>query len=173
MRISPMLFIALLTIASPLLAGDDGTGRQDERELDVLLTQRAAPIQSVQDLEKHLAENPNSPLLRLSDAGRTVFLDSLVFTEKGLASFNYKPLENELTPSQIHELLSLFGLARLTPRFENARIETSTDMKLLNATSDVSVQCPTIEGAQCVPPASCRKMTDWWCVTCNCGMITP
>lgn len=48
----------------------------------------------------------------------------MVFSDKGLASFSYAELEAELTPTQIYEIMSLFGLQRLVPMMSGARIET-------------------------------------------------
>jgi hypothetical protein len=92
----------------------------------------AAPIQSRSDFDTYLAEHSASAIHSLSHGGREAFLTSLVFTEKGLGSFNYQVLENELTPTQIQEVLALFGLGELVSQFTNARIETSHDERLLN-----------------------------------------
>lgn len=135
----------------------------------------AAPVQSRADLESHLADNPDSAFHRLSHGGRETFLASLVLTEKGLGSFNYKVLEDELTPTQIHEVLSLFGLGELVSHFKNARVETPHDAQLLRSDQSAtsSTSCLVIENHYCSPPATCRYENGAHCITCNCGMDEP
>lgn len=136
-----------------------------------------AVVRSRSDLDSYLSYHPDSAIQALSDGGRDAFLNSLVFTEKGLGSFNFRVLEDELTPTQIHEVLSLFGLGALVPHFKGARVETENDERLLSL--DTASQdgrespCPIIENAECSPPATCRSDIFAWCITCNCGMKIP
>lgn len=68
-------------------------------------------VRSEIDLEAWLADEPGDSALRLlTDHERDAFLNSLYFSDRGLASFSSKPLNN-LRPSQISAILSLFGLA--------------------------------------------------------------
>ena len=41
-------------------------------------------------------------------------------------------MEAELTPTEIYQILSLFGAQRIITYFDNARIESDTDFSLLN-----------------------------------------
>ncbi len=138
----------------------------------------AAPVQSRADLESHLADNPDSAIHQLSHGGRETLLTSLVLTDKGLGSFNYQVLEDELTPTQIYEVLSLFGLGELVSLFKHARIETSDDERLLSLDTDrqgdlatpMHHPCPNIYNYRCNPPATCTQAYHNYCITCNCGM---
>jgi len=94
-----------------------------------------AVVHSRGDLDSYLADHPDSAIHALSDDGREAFLNRLVFTEKGLGSFNARVLEDELTPTQIHEVLSLFGLGALVSHFKDARVETENDARLLGLDS--------------------------------------
>lgn len=85
-------------------------------------------------------------------------------------------LEDELTPTQIFEVLSLFGLAELVSQFKNARVETPHDEHLLNLNAAAQCigcggPCPVIYNYYCAPPATCKPRYQNYCITCNCGMI--
>lgn len=88
-----------------------------------------AKIKSSADLARHLRMVPlkSSPLGQLSDAGRKSFLSSLTFNASGLTGYRYADLEAELTPTQIFNVLALFGTQHNTPLFKNAKIKTRQD----------------------------------------------
>ena len=68
-------------------------------------------IQSAKDLDVYLQTARTSPLDRLSVADKQNFLNSLVFTENGLASYQYSALET-LSATDMYQILSLFGVER-------------------------------------------------------------
>jgi hypothetical protein len=100
-------------------------------------------------------------------------LQSLKFSETGLSSFNYKALENELTPTQIYKVLSIFGMQHLTARFRLARVITATDMALItshdHAKGIIIYDTPEgdYEGYACTSRATCSKNMNDIC-TSNC-----
>lgn len=71
-------------------------------------------IQSARDLETHLQTTPDSPLNRMSPDARQRFVDSLVFTDRGLASYRYVELQS-LSTTDVFEILNLFGVERTAP----------------------------------------------------------
>lgn len=145
---------------------------------------RLARVKNFEQLEAYLDsdDQTENPFLHLTEEGLKRFLDTLVFTEKGLASFDPLVLETELTPSQSYSLLSLFGLQRLAPYLDSSRVETDLDRKVrglegvmapTDASTGESMDCPVLERARCRPPATCVSAVAAWCVTCNCGTIPP
>lgn len=68
-------------------------------------------IQSTQELQAYLQATPNSPLNHLAPDARQRFVNSLVFTDKGLGSFQYSEL-NTLPAADIQQVLTLFGVER-------------------------------------------------------------
>jgi hypothetical protein len=76
-------------------------------------SQPTSQIQSAKELDAYLRATPNSPLDRLPAAAKQRFIDSLVFTENGLASYTYIDLE-ALSPTEIYKILSLFGAEHTT-----------------------------------------------------------
>lgn len=92
-----------------------------------------AAIKSPEELTSYMLTTPlqKSPLYFLSKAGRQSFLDSLTFNSNGVTGFRFGPLEEELTPTQIFQVLSLFGAQDMTRSFKRARVKTVTDQKLL------------------------------------------
>ena len=161
------------TPPAPQLTFDD---QMVERELAAL----NAPIKSNQDLNDYLAAQQVTPLDKFSATARQDFLDSLVFGEKGLASFRYDLLEKELTPTDIYSLLSLFGLQGGTAQLDGAQAKTSLDRAILQmndqqyansfdgfgggfpGTSD-----DFLEGYKCDSPGSC-VLADGYACTSNC-----
>ena len=101
-----------------------------EREAALL----AAPIRSEVDLWRHNAEMPSSPLRRLSPAARRQFMESLTFNEKGVTSFRYDVLEDELTPTEAFAVLSLLGIQHTVPMLDAAEPKTSLDRALMRPT---------------------------------------
>lgn len=109
----------------------------------------AAPLSSTEQFETLRLENAtirsraqldeyvqlvglaNTPLGKLSESNRAIFLSSLTFNEKGLTGLNYKTLESELTPTEIYRLTDLFGASRLTFMMSKAKPATALDQLLL------------------------------------------
>ncbi|MFC6841050.1 hypothetical protein [Xanthomonas theicola] len=89
-----VLCYATLTIAQePTASGGNGLAL-DQRLIDQL----TAPIKSRADLRGYLAAVPaDSPLRRLTPGARKRFIDSLVFSPSGLASYSYEDIASELT----------------------------------------------------------------------------
>lgn len=171
------IFVATITlcVASITAAAGEYPIDRDPHLIEISAYAAKPTIRSTSDLEGYLAANPDCPINELSHGGREAFLSSLVFTEMGLGSLNYQTLEEELTPTQIHAVLSLFGLGELITQFQNARVETSYDERLLSLENPAqsNYPCRIIENAYCDPPATCRYENGAFCITCNCGMQEP
>jgi hypothetical protein len=90
-----------------------------------------APILSSDELDAHLQSDTDSPLDQLSEPARERFVDSLVFGDNGLGSYRYDDLEAELSVTQIHDVLRLFGVENTAPLLVGARVETELDKALL------------------------------------------
>ncbi|MFC7520178.1 hypothetical protein ACFQS6_08195 [Xanthomonas populi] len=74
------------------------------------MDQEVAPIRSQAELQEYLRVLPaRSPLKFLSPVAREKFLNSLVFSRNGLASYSYKDLAIELTALEAYKVLALFG----------------------------------------------------------------
>lgn len=70
-----------------------------------------APIKNKADLNRVLEKS--SAIDYLSPTAKEIFLNSLVFGRKGLASFNFSVLKEELDADQAYQLLALFGMQHL------------------------------------------------------------
>jgi hypothetical protein len=107
-----------------------------------------------------------SPLSKLSPAGKAEFLASLTFNENGVTGFNYRVLENELTPTQIYSVLALFGAQHLTARLRGARIDSVADHQLLSyATAKMRRQGDDYSGYACTARATCTTSTNAICMS--------
>lgn len=99
-----------------------------QRQID----EARAAIKSESDLRDYLlAEQPSSPLNKLSPEGKAKFLSSLRFGDQALGGYNYEVLEKELTASQIYDVLSLFGAQATTHLLTGARVQTKTDALIM------------------------------------------
>lgn len=132
-----------------------------QSRLDYLL----APIKSAADLTRYLSSHASgtSPLDSLSPAARQRFLSSLVFTDRGLASFDYQDLVKELTPTEIYRVLSLFGAQQLVGEFTHAKVRTEADRLLL--ARQPYLKC--LKGWYCESHGTCAKGTPDVCCNLN------
>ena len=104
----------------------------DKAALQRDLANLGAPIKSERSLSRHLSAGlTDSPLGRLSQPALRRFLASLQFNERGLATFRYTELEAELTPTQIYQVLALFGQQHQTSKLKHARRVTPLDDELM------------------------------------------
>ena len=90
-----------------------------------------APIKTKAQLQT--LANKQSPLDMLSPVAKQRFIDEIAFNEKGLTTYRYIDLEQELTPSQIYEIFSLFGSQDSIHRFTKARVESPLDLLLISS----------------------------------------
>ncbi|NQZ07861.1 MAG: hypothetical protein HRT35_11930 [Algicola sp.] len=138
---------------------------QHERseELRQQIAWERAPIKTREALEALL--EGESPLDMLSASGKERFAQSIVFREKGLGGFNSGDLTGELTPTQIHRILSLFGAQYIVSKFSGMRIETKLDamlagVKLISFAKDY-------QGYYCQSRGTCKKAesNDYICMS--------
>lgn len=94
-----------------------------------------APIKSQSALQAFLSEQraSPSPLDALSPQAKQRFIASLQFNDRGITSFEYRDLEEELTPYQIYQILSLFGAQHDTAMMKNARIGSAIDRQIVGS----------------------------------------
>jgi hypothetical protein len=128
-----------------------------------------APIKSKQDLQVYLAtaKPGTSPLDALSFAAKQRFLASLRFNEKGITSFEYADLQNELTPIQVYKVLALFGAQRDTA-IVNAPPMTKTDWVVMGGPGGGTVGLPPPgdhDGYQCESRGTCRESPSAICTS--------
>lgn len=174
---STVLALAIITAFAPV--ADVQAADIDRREMAVIEKAEAwqelafllAPIKTREDLDRYMEElrqNPDakSPLNLLSSAARDRFVNSLVFTERGLGGYYYGDLQSQLTASQIYRLLSLFGAQHTTSFVRGARIESRADQLIMQ--SDAFLRAaPDHENYECVSRATCGPRTNYIC-TSNC-----
>lgn len=134
------------------------------------LAYRLAPIKSAVDVRSYVAKNARvkTPLSGLSKGAQQRFLQSLVFTDMGLASFDYRDLRAELTATQIHELLGLFGAQRSTKAIPDLRIANSTDAAIAGYGGEDAFEPVDYPDMWCESRATCRPSTGGICIGSNC-----
>jgi hypothetical protein len=141
-----------------------------------------APLKTKSDAEL-FALDSSSIFDMLSESSKSIFLESLVFNDSGLVSFNYSVLESELTPTQSYKLLQLFGKQHVVHMLKNSRIETTSDFLLLKSKglSIPSVDSDEIgkslgggaigiggddhKGYKCVSRANCQETATYICMS--------
>ena len=99
------LMTTLLILTSFYSAAKEELSQLDKQKM---IHWEMAKVKTQKQVQLELKDQ-DSPLYLLSEQGRKAFLDSIVYRETGLAGYNYRPLEAELTPTEIYKVLSLFG----------------------------------------------------------------
>jgi len=91
-------------------------------------------IKSQANLDQYQALSAplESPLNRLLAASLKRFLDSLTFNEKGLTGFSYIALQRELSATEVHQVLSLFGAQHTTSMIRGAEVRTELDQEVMS-----------------------------------------
>ncbi|MDP5210465.1 hypothetical protein [Microbulbifer sp. 2205BS26-8] len=135
-----------------------------QRQIDFLIS----PIKSRLDLENYLANNlvENTPLGRLPTAEREIFINSLVFSERGLAGFNFGVLEYGPTATEVFNILKLFGAQSLISNIENMHVASDEDMPIISQ-GTLNQLFVDYKDYVCISRATCKKATDHIC-TDNC-----
>lgn len=173
---STLLALAIITAFAPMIDVQAADGPRRNREITTADSSRElafllAPIKTKADLDRYLEElrqNPEArtPLNALSPAARDRFLNSLVFTERGLGGFYFADLEAQLTASQIYRVLSLFGAQHATALLKEARIESKADEIIMEYT--LSADEPIAGDYQhyeCVSRATCGPKSGYICMS--------
>ncbi|MDR2871718.1 MAG: hypothetical protein LBV45_04225 [Xanthomonadaceae bacterium] len=126
--------VALSALLSVLVAFSASAGTAADKLTDAMIDQdlidrELAPIKSQIDMNRYIysAEAKNSPLRQLSPNALATFMNGLTFTDEGAASFNMTPLTNNLTASQVYEVLGLFGMQSAIGTISNLRVQTESD----------------------------------------------
>lgn len=90
-----------------------------------------APIASREQLQAHLASTPTSPINKLSPSAQFNFLNSLVFTQRGLASYSYIDLAG-LPVTDAYSILSLFGAQSTISLIPHLQVDSALDQSILD-----------------------------------------
>lgn len=170
-------FFAAIVVSSVSIVSDvnaNDTDARVAREVEEReLASKLAEVKSKEDLAEYVRKMPeDSALHALSDGGRERFLRSLLFTDRGLASFSYADLQAELTASQIYSVLTIFGAQHSTHAIKGLRIATDADRAVVSAAGELRPLTDYYD-RRCVLPATCRVSYTDICIGANCGMIEP
>jgi hypothetical protein len=114
-----------------------------DRQADIDLA--VAPIRSRADLRAFLAQHRDSSLHRLKPDVRERFIDGLVFTEKGLASYSFLPIER-LSVTEAYRLLSLFGVHGSIGGIRGLRPTNATERTMLEAGMSLAAKPGWMDG---------------------------
>jgi hypothetical protein len=150
-------------------ANDDGDycplSRQ-QQELDFF----AAPIKTAADAKRIAAFADATPLAALPEKTRIKFLERLRFTDRGLASYDYSFLTQNLSASQVYEILAMFGRQRDIVLIPSLSVENEIDQSLINLIKlQAANKCNNGDrvGMECTRPGNCKRSTGNIC-TSNC-----
>ena len=187
MKVKALLFCMMTVVASlssqasPLpvearSARQSVVDTQEEREMLARdLAAQLAEIKSSKEVARYLSKQgrQETPFSPLSAGARQRFIQSLRFSEKGLASYDYRDLRNELTATEIYRLLSLFGAEGSVFAIPDMKAESATDeLIIMQGKLDRSgemMRAPTdYEGYACISRASGAKAADHICIGSSC-----
>jgi hypothetical protein len=150
-----MLGLLALTLCHAAFASDSARQESEQARLSAAagiptearfaMDRAVAPVKSEQDLVEFMAKSgQDNPLTLLSPDARKAFINSLVFTDSGLASFNHAILERELTATESYAVLELFGFQEAVSKMRNEKAESPLDAQL-----NFYCEIQSIGGAQC------------------------
>ncbi|MDY0954445.1 hypothetical protein SOM22_07645 [Stenotrophomonas rhizophila] len=161
-----LLFAAAQSPAQEAITISDAVIDRELNERELALA--AAPIRSRHALERYISEGRlrDSSLQRMPQAARTRFLQSLVFNENGVSSFDYRDIASHLEPMEIYAVLSLFGAQRSAgaiPGF--AERATAAGMRWPPEMIEPPVDYPD---KVCAAKVSCAVWDGGVCIGSNC-----
>jgi hypothetical protein len=121
--------VALLSVDAKASEQDAATLLADQVATQRELARSTASVKNAMELRTYLNEHqgPSSPFHGLSRGALMRFTRSLTFTSRGLAGFDYADIRRELTASQVHALLRVFGVEDTAARIPGLKVRTSTD----------------------------------------------
>lgn len=96
-----------------------------------------AQIRSVKQFNAYLASAPSSVAFKLPPSVLKGFTRSMVFTEKGLASYSYNGLTDYLSTKEIYELLSLFGVQKTISAIPGIFAKNSIETKIIEGNTQI------------------------------------
>ncbi|MFK3647482.1 hypothetical protein ACI2IY_03465 [Lysobacter enzymogenes] len=96
-------WLGLTMLSAPAIAGDPPTGSQGSERL------RFVPVASKAEFSRYLYEHPEFPLHKLRREAVENFVDSLVFTPRGIGSYSYLGLSPRLSVGEIRNVLRVIG----------------------------------------------------------------
>jgi len=162
-----LLFVLAVSPCFAQGVGQKLPGATDAQLDQRILDQIAAPITNRAALDGYVRNlPPQSPLLSLPKDARQAFLDSLVFTERGLASYRYVPLQG-IDAAHAYRVLALFGVQGslaavpgMSARSEEGRLVRAAESK-----DPMLIDYP---GYACASKATCTGSHSSICIGNNC-----
>ncbi len=166
MKIRTRVSLLVLVLAChAATAQADGAPRVHARE-QAIIAQKNAQISSAERLDSYLSYGPDdSPLALLSPQALEQFLSSLTFNENGLVGYSTEAIASELSYSQAHRLLSLFGAERTLRLLPGLRVDSDVDRDIYRSFVQSGELVEDHLGYQCVIRATCREATQFICMT--------
>lgn len=152
LRIPTLAFSMLLAVAALSACATESTPVIDG-------TQPSPHLRSTAELNAYLKTTSSSPLDRLPAEARQRFVESLVFTVDGLASYRYADLQS-LSATEVYQILRLFDVEG-TAGLINARVSNKSDEAVMNFVTG------GYQDHYCASRATCGAQLDSIC-TDNC-----
>jgi len=162
-----LLLVSASTVsATQARTPDRGRGGRAQVAVDAATAQ----IKSKAALLQHISRNPDSPLHKLPPPVLQNFVDSLVFTSRGLGSYSYLGLSSYLTTAEIYQVIALLGAQHSVAHIPALKISSPIDALIVRPMSDV---CEDPDSPMCEVNGGKAK-TDYVCsidwgteYTCN------
>lgn len=142
-------------------------------QLQRALARELAPVKTLQDFYRVQGEKNKGldAFRKLRSQAQAEFISSLVFSDKGLASYNFKVIEDSLSVTEAYELLSLFGVQDTIRHLKGLKVKTTADLLIQRKHMTPLSCCEESEenekGYRCSSPGTCSMSQTQIC-TDNC-----
>jgi len=146
---------------------------REEKQIRRMIAREIAPVKSLQDFYRQQAHQSRGidAFGKLTPKSRAEFIAGLVFGERGLASFNFKVIEDELSFSEAYDLLGLFGVQYTIKHMKGLKVRSNADLLVKEGTIRPMACCDENEsgekGYRCESRGTCALSQTHIC-TDNC-----
>lgn len=124
---------------NPMSMPTKGSTMSDSNSSNLSDTLRNMPaVRSHKELENYflMVSSSENPFLIMEENARKEFISSLDFNEKGLTSYNYLYLTENLTASQISKILLVFGIRQDLKTLGEIKTLTLKDKNMIKKSSN-------------------------------------
>ncbi|MBX9402364.1 hypothetical protein K4L06_13700 [Lysobacter sp. BMK333-48F3] len=129
-----LLLLASASAASAVYTDSSVHGRGDAQ---ASINAATAQVRSKAALIQYVSSNSNSPLRKLPPLVLQNFVDSVVFTPRGVGSYSYLGLSSHLSTTEVYQVLALIGAQHTISSIPGLKVASPAEALIVRPMSDV------------------------------------